>query len=221
MERHRTPRTPTVGQPLTAALFLAAAIRGHLAAAAPSDQPVVVDRVVAVVGERIITASDVALEEVLATHDPSPVAAIQARRDDPLNALIELAVARGLAGDVAVYQPSTADVRERLAALRGQYPDPRDWHTMLATTGHTEEQLAGALYSHIVAERYVGRNVTSSAAGPEDGAPEVVNAYTLWLAEQRHRVAVRIVPAFGSKSGASDLESSGSQGAHPTGTSPP
>jgi hypothetical protein len=212
VESHRPPETTTDGPPLTATLFLVAALGGLLASAAPSDQPAVVDRVVAVVGERIITASDVALEGVLSTHDPSPVAAIQSRRFDPLNALIELAIARGLAGDVAVYQPSATDVRERLGALRGQYPDPRDWQTMLATTGHTEEQLAGALYSHIVAERYVGRNVTSPAVGAENETSEAAKAYAMWVAEQRHRVAIRIVPAFGSNGTPSETEEAASPG---------
>lgn len=104
--------------------------------------PVVVDRVVAAVGDRVITASDVELERALARWDPSPVPAIQARRDDPLQALVDLALARGQAGDISVYEPSPADVRERLAAVRGSWPDPREWAAFLATVGHTEEQLS-------------------------------------------------------------------------------
>lgn len=180
-------------------LLLALLLR--LASPALADAPagpVVVDRVVATVGDRVITASDVSLERALAENDPSPVPAIQARRSDPMQSLVDLALARGQAGDIAVYAPSPADVRERLAAVRGGWPDPRGWEAFLARVGHTEEQLAGALYSRMVAERYVVRNITAPARGRAEGADEAAKAaaaaYDRWAREQRRRVPVRIVP---------------------------
>jgi hypothetical protein len=165
-------------------------------AAAPAG-PVVIDRVVASVGERVITQSDLALERALRVQAPSPIAAIQAHRSDPMQALIELALARGQAGDIAVYEPSAADVRERMAAVRGGWPDPRDWVVFLDRVGHTEEQLAGALYSRMVAERYILRNVTAPARGRADDDAEAASAaagaYKRWVAEQRRRVSVRII----------------------------
>lgn len=166
--------------------------------AAPPAGPVVIDRVVASVGDRVITRSDVALERVLRTRDPSPVAAIQARRDDPLEALVDLALARGQAGDIAVYEPSAVDVRERVAAVRGGWPDPREWVAFLERVGHTEEQLAGALYSRMVVERFVLRNITAPARGRADDPAKAASAadaaYGRWVAEQRRRVNVRIIP---------------------------
>ncbi len=160
--------------------------------------PVVIDRVMASVGDRVITMSDVALERELRMRDPSPVAAIQARRDDPMEALIDLALARGQAGDISVYEPTAADVRERMAAVRGEWPDPRDWVVFLDRVGHTEEQLAGALYSRMVAERYILRNVTAPARGraddPSKGDRAEARAYERWVAEQRRRVTVRLIP---------------------------
>lgn len=159
-----------------------------------------IDRVVASVGDRVITASDVMLERALRQRDPSPVPAIQARRGDPLEALIELALARGLAGDIAVYEPSPAEVRERLASLRQGWVDPRAWAAFLDSVGHTEEQLAGALYSRMMAERYVARNVTMPARSRADDAADAdeaaTDAYARWAAEQRRRVGVRIIPAL-------------------------
>lgn len=159
--------------------------------------PAVIDRVVASVGDRVITQSDVALERVLRERDPSPVPAIQGRRGDPLDALVDLALARGHAGSIAVYEPSAADVRARMAAVRAAWPDPRDWAVFLDRVGHTEEQLAGALYSRMVAERYVVRNITAPARGrvedpaEAEGAAEV--AYARWVDEQRRRVAIRVI----------------------------
>ncbi|MEC7948772.1 MAG: hypothetical protein VX265_14490, partial [Myxococcota bacterium] len=125
---------------------------------------------------------------------------LQARRDDPLEALVELALARGLAGDIAVYEPSPAEVRERLAALRRTWVDPRAWAAFLERVGHTEEQLAGALYSRMMAERYVARNVTMPARSRADDAADADEAaaiaYGRWAAEQRRRVGVRIIPAI-------------------------
>ncbi len=123
---------------------------------------------------------------------------IQERRGEPLEALIDLAIARALAGDVSLYQPTQSQVRERLAAVRGTWSDPRDWEAFLARTGHSEEQLAGALYSRIIAERYVLRNVTSRVEGRADDADASQEAarlaYARWITEQRQRVLVRVVP---------------------------
>lgn len=191
----RVPRPP-----LLPALLLVALALGPVARAAPPPPPgpVLLDRVVAVVGDRIITASDVALERELAQRDPSPVAVIQERRREPLEALIDLAIARSLAGDVSLYQPTQSQVRERMGAVRGSWVDPREWEAFLDRTGHSEEQLAGALYSRIIAERYVLRNVTSRAEGRasdrEEGLDAARRAYARWIADQRQRVLIRVVP---------------------------
>lgn len=183
----------------TLLLAIAIAWSTGVHAQAPAG-PVVVDRVVATVGDRVITASDVLLETALAERDPSPVPEIQQRRSDPLDALIDLALARAEAGDISVYAPSTMEVRDRLAALRARWADPRDWTSFLQQVGHGEDQLAGALYSRMVAERYIQRNVTGPARGrtedPAHAAQAAEAAYARWSAEQRQRVRIRSVPAL-------------------------
>jgi len=160
--------------------------------------PHVVDRVVATAGDRVITASDVALEQILSVRDPSPVPEIQARRDDPLVALVDLALARSEAGDISVYAPSGAEVRERLEAIRASWVDPRDWKRFLSQVGYSEQQLAGALYSRMVAERYIQRNITGPARSRVDdlaaGNAAATAAYERWASEQRRRTRVREVP---------------------------
>lgn len=160
--------------------------------------PVVVDRVVATAGDRVITATDVLLERILAERDPSPVPEIQARRSDPLVALVDLALARAEAGDISVYAPTGGEVRDRLAALRARWADPRDWERFLSEVGYGEEQLAGALYSRMVAERFVQRNITGPARSRADGSPAgdaaAMAAYERWATEQRLRTRIRDVP---------------------------
>ena len=178
---------------LLAALPMPAAGQAPPPSALPSEAQVV-DRVVAVVGDRIITASDVRLEQNLTVRGPSPVPMLQRRqRASPEEMLIDAAVVRNLAGDIAIYAPSTIDVQQRLAALRATWPDDASWQGFLDLHGMTAERLAGRLYSRLVVEAYVFRSVGLAAQTAGD-SPEAADArYRDWIAAERARVDLRRV----------------------------
>lgn len=155
----------------------------------------VIDRIVVVVGDRLVTESDIALERELAARDPSPTAVLQARRADPLEFLIDAAIIRGLAGDVAVYQPSWSDVQTRLERLRESWPVPGDYEAFLQAHGLDEDRMAGTLYSRLVVERYVQRNIGLAAEAAGDTPEGYATRYAGWIAGQRDAVLVRAVPA--------------------------
>lgn len=169
-------------------------------AAPPS--PVVMDRIVAVVGDRLITASDIALEVELNARDPSPERATARRNADPLRALIDAAVVRGLAGQVPLYQPSPAELRVRLAALRATWEDPADYERFLVRFGLTEDALSGLLFSRVIVERYVHRNVSlaSEMRGLDPGAAE--QEYEARVLSWRESVPCRLVPMRSVEGGA-------------------
>jgi hypothetical protein len=152
-----------------------------------------IDRVLAVVGDRVVTAWDLRLEQALEGHDPCPEAPLCDPERSPLDRLIDRAVIRGLAEDTSTYRPHPEDVQARLAALRETWADPADYHAALRGLGLSEEDLAGLLYSRVVAERYVERQVglPVMAAGGDEAA--YAARYRGWIEERRAAVRVRLV----------------------------
>jgi hypothetical protein len=153
--------------------------------------PVLIDRVVVVVDDRIVTASDIALEADLSMRIPSPVLALALRT--PTDALIDRALIRGLASEVGVYQPSAADVRQRLTAIRSTFSGPEEWADFLATHGLSEDDLAGRLFSQMVVERYVRRNIELASQANRESRAEYLARYEEWITAHRAVSQIRTV----------------------------
>jgi len=135
----------------------------------------IVDRVIAVVGtegEQVVTASDVALEGALTPLDHGPTPFWVGVHDDASERLIEAAVVRAAAADVALYQPSPEDVAARVQAFRGRIGDPAALVAFQTRWGLDDAGLAVALRRRMVVERYLTRNLPTP---PEDAEA--------WLAE--------------------------------------
>ena len=181
-------RTLTV---LALALCGGAAMAQESASEAPN--PMVLDRVVAVVDDRLILASDIALEAEIARREPPGAAGLVWSRSDPLQSLIDASVIRGLAGDVAIYQPSVAEVRTRQLALRETFTDPADYASFLARYGLDEDRLAGVLFAREVVERYVQRNVLLGAEGARANPVAASARYDAWITEARAGASIRLV----------------------------
>lgn len=171
-------------------MWTAWASLGMLAAPSPwaVEEAVIVDRIVAVVGERLVLASDLRLEEALKEIDPSPVVLLRSS-GDPLQDAIDRAIIRGLAGSTAVYSPTALEVRARGERIRSKFKDEPSWQRFLDLHGLDSDRLAGMLYSRLVTERYVLRNVEQSAR-----TEDPVAYYLEWMSQHRARVAIRLVP---------------------------
>lgn len=154
------------------------------------------DRVVAAVEGQTITASDVALEEALASRSPSTVPPLQESRATPLEALVDRAVLRSLAGRAAVYQPEEPELRDRARELVDSFEDPRDWAEFQRVHGLDPDRLAASLRTLMIAERYVHRNV-GLALPPGASEVEYRLAYERWMAPRRERARVRRIAATG------------------------
>jgi hypothetical protein len=154
----------------------------------------VIDRVVASVDEQLVTASEVRLEDALAPRSVSTSPFWRPDHASSLSRLIDAAVVRELAGDLALYQPTLAEVDERTAALREAFADRAAWQAFLAVNGLDEAALAALIRRRLVVERYLARNV-----------PVRTTDETVWLAacdqlltEQRAKFRIRaIAPAEG------------------------
>lgn len=151
------------------------------------------DRVLFVVGERIVTESDVAFETFFDTFDQSPVPALEDDQRPVNERLLDIAVVRQLAGDISVFQPSAAEVRTRADAALAYWPRADDGLAALRTWGLDEPAFLGFVYSRLVVERCIRRSVPLPS---EPVTPEALAAwntrYGAWIAEVRARTEVRV-----------------------------
>jgi hypothetical protein len=155
-----------------------------------SSQAAVVDRVVVSIEDQVITDSEVRLEVVLGSLDASPSPAWDLERKTPLERLVDAAIVRELAGDVAIYRPSDEEVESRLASVQATFVDARSWQDVLTTWGLDDESLATVLRRRVIVERYLARNVqvrSSDRASWWSACDEM-------LAQTRDRYRIRYIP---------------------------
>lgn len=127
----------------------------------------VVDRIVAVIDDKLVLASEVALESALAPRDASPVPFWRANSSSPDDRLVAAALIQRAAGDLALYQPDDIAVRARLDALRLGFDDIDAWRAFLQRHGLDEDGLLVMLRRRLVVERYLTRNIVASTDNEE------------------------------------------------------
>jgi hypothetical protein len=152
-------------------------------------EPVVIDRVVTVVGPRIITDSDLRLSIALDAADPSPLDVLRDQATDPLERLINLHILHLLAGKTRVYQPTEGDVRARLNRLRAASTALEDHRRFLQLHGLDEDRLLRQLERRMVVEHYIRRNLVG-----QDKAPPTAAEFRTWMRAHREGVRIRSVP---------------------------
>ena len=148
-----------------------------------------VDRVVAMVDNNVVTASDVRLHAELAELDPSFVPILQGRSGTEEDDVINMAVLRSIAGNVPVYLPKPHQVRDRISQFRSRWSDNKEMMAFLAQHGLEGERLPAALRRRMIAERVVHRNFGPPQADMNDWQKR----FDLWMKEQRSTIRVRIV----------------------------
>lgn len=131
---------------------------------ASTAQAGLLDRVVAVVAEEeLILASDARLEAVLDAHDQPQVPAWGSREEDATQRLLDSAVVRHAAGDVALYRPGRAEVESRFDRIREVFRTREAWEAFLASATTDEDRLRLALERRLKAERYLQRTIPVDA----------------------------------------------------------
>lgn len=141
-----------------------------------------IDRVVAVVGDQLVLASDVRLLELLAVHDPSPLPIWQASA----KRAVDVAAVRELASDVSVYAPRPEQVAARLDAVRDSFETDDAFQEFLAARGMSEEDLYALLRRRLTVEQFVRRNIDLDPTSPAFG-----EALESLFAQVRERVVIR------------------------------
>ena len=157
---------------------------------APPPAALGLDRILVVVGDRIVTVTDLRREVWFGGLGAEETSLLDLARPDPLERAVDAAILRGMAGDVRVYQPTAEAVAARVARARAAVPDPADWAQQLQAVGLDEDRLAGWIYSRLVVERFLGRAM--GAVDTADAAAVLGRARAI-LDEQRTRVVIRVV----------------------------
>lgn len=159
-------------------------------------EPVLLDRIAVIVGDRLVMASELRLEAELQGHGVYTLDALEPRRTDTRAWLVDIAVVRGLAGDVSVYQPGADDVQARLSAVRETWEDPDAFEAFLSRHGLELDDLAALLVTRMVVERYIQRNIGVAVdQRAPDAAQRFAAEYLEWITTRRQSVTIRPVQA--------------------------
>lgn len=151
-----------------------------------------VDRLLYVVGDRIVTAGDLAFELDVDDHDASPIVALDALDYPREQRVLDLTILRALAGDTVIYRPTAEEVEARWELVRASWARAEDFEAFLVRWGMDGDDLRGFLYSRMVVERYI-RRVAGSADVPVE-SPGFSVGYQRWIAEVRAKVSYRRAP---------------------------
>ena len=156
-------------------------------AAAEGPSSDVVDRIVAVVGERLVLQSDIQLELALSELHPGELSQLQPPQIDPIQTAVDRAILRGLAGNAPIYAPSDAQVQTLIATMAARFPTAEAWERFLLLNGLDADRIASLMYSRLVVDRYLQRNL-QRVSGESDRT-----SYDAWMAMHRVRTPVRLV----------------------------
>lgn len=152
-----------------------------------------IDAIVSVVGGRVVTLSDIGFEEGFSEHDSTRVLPFAPGAMETLQRLEDYRILRGLAADVELFQPDESAVSERMEAFRARWSLRRDYDLFLARWGMSEEDLRDQLYSRMVVELYVLRNLGPEVAVGADPVRALAR-YEAWIARRRAETPARRVP---------------------------
>jgi hypothetical protein len=159
-----------------------------------------VDRVLFVVGSRIVTQSDVVFEAFFDPYDDSAIPGFEDSAVPAVERLRDIAVVRQLAADTSVFRPDPGDVRARADAFLSHWARADDGLAELGEWGLDEQAFLGFLYSRLVAERFVARSLPPPRRDAEPAEREEWSRrYAAWLSDARARVEVRVPPTFGAE----------------------
>jgi hypothetical protein len=155
----------------------------------------VVDRIIIVVDEELVLASDERIEAVITGLDAAPLPFWTRGHATPLERLEKAAMVRSLAAGVAVYEPDPAEVAARLAALQTRVGGPEAWAAFQRLWGLDDRAALRLVRRRMVVERYLSRNLTEDPARRD----EWLAACDALLEELRPRFRIRHIPARGAR----------------------
>jgi hypothetical protein len=145
--------------------FPAAAFAALLGCWAPAEASQVIDRVLARVGDQVITLSDARAAVTLGMVEPAggtdPIA-------EALRVLIDRELVLGEANRYAAPAPDQAAVDARIAEIRRRFKSEADWQDALEASALTPERLRVTIRDTLRVESYVDQLFSMSAQPTDD-----------------------------------------------------
>lgn len=152
----------------------------------------VVDRVVMVVDDEIILASDVRIEGILTGLDAPPLPFWTLGHGTGDERLREAALVRALAAGVRLYEPDPAEVEGRVQGVRTRLGS--SWEPLQRLTGLDDDAVRRRFVRRMVVERYLARNL---AEDPSNRDKWLAACHDL-LDQVKGRYSVRVVAPRGT-----------------------
>ena len=149
----------------------------------------VVDRIVAVVGDELVLASEIALEDAISRADTPEIPFWSHEHKTPFERLTEAALIRHTAGDVAIYTPTTDEVQARIEVIRRHFKDRGSWTLFLERWMLDEPSLRTIVKRRMIVERYLSRNISEKPTDKQNW----LSACETTINALRVNVHVRIV----------------------------
>lgn len=165
---------------------------------AENDSVLTFDRIVVVVGEKIITQNDIALEKALVQLIPSTSSFIQYNREkDAREGLVQLQLLKLYAGDISLYKPTEAEILSRFTTFRKSWNSITEYNLFLATNGIDDNAIIGFIRLLCVAENYTKKNIGTIETNIEDSDwSKEHEKYQRWISEAKNSVSIRYIQAF-------------------------
>lgn len=157
------------------------------------SREVVADRVVVVVDEELVLASEVRLEAVLTGLDSPSLPFWTLDNGTSLERMEQAAIVRALAAGVDLYDPPSQEIEERLARLRERFGRPESWSAFKQLWGLDQRSMTRIVRRRLLVERYLSRNL---AEDPSDREVWLTACRDL-LDEVRPRLRVRHIAQRG------------------------
>ena len=150
------------------------------------------DRIIAVVEGRVITLSDLRLENELRAVSICEFSPMQTHREeDGMTFLIELQVLRHLAGDNPLYRPSNDEVNQRMAKMLAHWGSEEAYMNFKKIHGLDDAKLRTNLQTMMIAESYAKRKL---GVGKEEMDAELLQRYDEWISDQITSVQLMLIP---------------------------
>lgn len=119
-----------------------------------------VDRIVAVVGEELVLASEIAIEQAIAEADTPVTPFWRPAHKTPFERLTDAALVRHTAGDIGIYNPSDDEVLGRIEVIRRHFKTRGSWTLFLERWMLDDATLKVFVRRRMIVERYLSRNIS-------------------------------------------------------------
>lgn len=153
----------------------------------------VVDRVVVVVDEEIVLASEVRLEAVLTGLDEPELPFWTLDNGTSDERMEQAALVRALATGVDLYDPTQEEIDRRVAILRSRFGADEAWEAFQQLWGLDDRGLGRIVRRRLLVERYLARNLAEDPSNTS----EWLTACRALLDEVRPRFRIRHIAQRG------------------------